>query len=331
MSSGVVPMLKIIVRCATDRLQRSNSFIAQRASRDPELEPAKMRLPSVTLCCVDTRHPELGVKALSNSMNRVEFARSVLFTNLDVETADARIETIRIDALRSITDYSRFLMKGLWEHVRTEHVLVIQWDGFVIDQSAWTDEFLEFDYIGAPWSPLHAWLPPNHGGVGNGGFSLRSRRLLHALRDSRIRDDYASEDLAICIQYKSHLEGVHGIRFAPRPLAQRFSYEGDRVPFPTFGFHSFGNFPYVFFPPVLLEVLDALPDDLLLGAEATLLVDRLFTLARLDEAKSVLRKMLRVRIGDAATLQFASRLIDRNAACWCGSALKFSKCCGRLS
>ena len=79
---------------------------------------------------------------------------------------------------------------------------------------------------------------------GIGGFSLRSRRLLQALRDDpeirrydAARAPYA-EDIAICCAYRERLEREHGMRFAPADVADRFAAEAIVPTAGTFGFHN---------------------------------------------------------------------------------------------
>jgi hypothetical protein len=131
--------------------------------------------------------------------------------------------------------YSEFLLRGLVDHVRTDHCLVVQWDGFILDAGCWRPEFLDYDYIGAPWPQFH----DGHD-VGNGGFSLRSRRLLEACRDPAFQLVHP-EDLAICRLNRQLLEQQHGIRFAGRAVADRFAYERSTPPGMTFGFHGIFN------------------------------------------------------------------------------------------
>ena len=77
--------------------------------------------------------------------------------------------------------YSTLMLKGLAPHVETSHALVVQWDGYVVNPDAWTDAFLDVDYCGAPWP----WGDDDRR-VGNGGFSLRSRRLIDALASPEV-------------------------------------------------------------------------------------------------------------------------------------------------
>ena len=53
-------------------------------------------------------------------------------------------------------------------------MLIIQHDGFILNHKAWDNEFLNYDYIGAPVY----WMGNKLIEVGNGGFSLRSKKLL---------------------------------------------------------------------------------------------------------------------------------------------------------
>ncbi|HYQ99026.1 MAG TPA: DUF5672 family protein, partial [Casimicrobiaceae bacterium] len=140
-------------------------------------------LPGVTLLCADTANHALALRALAKSQEGVRFAR-VLFLTDELPhgvAAPATVEIVRIPPLASRDDYSTLMLKGLRPHVATPHALVIQWDGYVVNPEAWDPAFLDCDYIGAKWY----W----HGEgmrVGNGGFSLRSRRLVAALEDPRV-------------------------------------------------------------------------------------------------------------------------------------------------
>ena len=190
----------------------------------------RVRVPAVTLACVDCRNHELAVFALRRSMAQCRFERAVLFTNRPLALPD--IEVRVVPDVGSIADYSRFVVKELGAHVDTPHVLVVQYDGYVVNGAAWDPLFLDYDYIGAPWGE-----PGGGRSVGNGGFSLRSRKLLAALRDPRI-SALVPEDIAVCRTYRRLLEDEHGIRFAPPELAARFSFETLPPDGATLGFHG---------------------------------------------------------------------------------------------
>lgn len=189
-----------------------------------------LHLPDVTLCAVDSVTPTLAAAALDRSMRGCRFGRALLLSDTP---APGQAEWVRIDRLGSIEAYNDFMLRELVKHVETSHVLVIQWDGFVVDAGAWLPQFLDFDYIGARWP----WHPPGQD-MGNGGFSLRSRRLLQATASAGFQRTGAPEDDLICRINRPYLEQAHGIRFAPSELADRFAYERGDPQRPTFGFHG---------------------------------------------------------------------------------------------
>jgi hypothetical protein len=216
---------------------------------------ARLRLEQVTLCAVDTRAPALALLSLQRSMSGMDFARVLLFTHRWQPPQDVSgVEIIDIAAIASGADYSRFVLRELPAHIHSTHVLITQWDGFVTDPVAWSDEFLACDYIGAVWPEA-----PAGRSVGNGGFSLRSRRLLDAGLDLQLTQIHP-EDQALCVSYRNRLESVHGVRFAPPALARRFAFENEAPSGPVFGFHGPHNLPRFVSEVELLAWMQALPD-----------------------------------------------------------------------
>ncbi|MBX9884326.1 MAG: hypothetical protein K2X68_05065 [Novosphingobium sp.] len=177
---------------------------------------------------------------MARSLAQVDCARALLFTDAALPDLPAGIERIAIAPLRSLAAYSHFVLHRLADWIETSHCLIVQWDGFIAAPDAWDPAFLACDYIGAPW-------PQFAGGhdVGNGGFSLRSRRLMLACREPGFHDDGSAEDLVIARVNRVLLEDRHGIVFAERALASRFSRERDGQGLRTFGFHGVFNLPGV--------------------------------------------------------------------------------------
>jgi hypothetical protein len=214
---------------------------------------SKFALPTVTLCAATSVNVEATVAALCASMEQLSFAEALLFT--DRETAlPAGIRPVAIEPLTSGADYSQFVLRRLGDHVATGHCLLVQWDGFVIDARQWDDEFLRFDYIGAPWPQFG----DSHS-VGNGGFSLRSRKLLEACQSA---DFIAShpEDVAIGRVNRQLLEEQYAIRFADKATASRFSFERAPRERRTFGFHGVFNMVDVLGPEEFWKIYGALDD-----------------------------------------------------------------------
>lgn len=215
------------------------------------------KLNSVTLLVLDTRDPDAALMGMQKSMAAIEFADAVLLTYQGYVCSDSRVRVQAIPPLKNIEEYSRFMIKSLGQYFNTSHVLIAQWDGFVVNPELWDDAFLAYDYIGAPWkNHRHA--------VGNGGFCLRSRKLMDALQDPEVKF-FDPEDFAICDRYHDLLVSRYGIQFAPIDVARRFSCETYKPPSPSFGVHGIGSVHWVVSDEVHLEFLKWVPKTALLG------------------------------------------------------------------
>jgi hypothetical protein len=127
--------------------------------------------------------------------------------------------------------------------------------------------------------------------VGNGGFSLRSQRLLQAGRDVRIVQEHP-EDLMLGRTYRDLLETEHGVRFAPPALARRFAFENETPASPTFGFHGPYNLPRVLDETEMWQCLEALPDDFFRGRDARRLARALLARRMAGAAQLLIRRRL---------------------------------------
>jgi hypothetical protein len=195
----------------------------------------KLSLKDVTICAADCVSTTLAARAIVKSMTLCDFGDSVLFANNPPNSSFFR--SVKIEALNSRAEYSRFILKDLPNFVSTAFVLVVQWDGYVLEPKAWRESFFDFDLIGARW------VLPNDGmTVGNGGFSLRSKKLIDAMgKETFPFVSSVNEDYQICRLYRSKLMADFGIRFAPERVADVFSYERALTDSPTFGFHGAFN------------------------------------------------------------------------------------------
>lgn len=229
------------------------------------------RLQGVTLCCVDTRSPDLALHAIELCLSRAQFDEVIFIGPEDWQPKRALHPAIRfagIPALNGIDAYSDFMLKRLGAFVRTAHALVIQWDGFILNPDLWQENFLQYDYIGLPW--YHGGHP---GMVGNGGFSLRSKRLLDALTQYELPSG-EPEDMVICVTLREQLEHQHGIRFAPLEVAQAFGCEYGAWR-RAFGFHGMHNFAHFMPDEELLQWLENAPGYILVSQHTRKLIKEL--------------------------------------------------------
>jgi hypothetical protein len=240
-----------------------------------------------TLLAIDCRQPRLAARALKLSLEQCSFERAKLLTD-DAGAAaylDPRIELVLIPPLRSAAEYSRFVLLGLLPHVDSAFVQIVQWDGYVTRGDAWRREFHDYDYIGARWH-----FHKDGRDVGNGGFSLRSRKLLAALQGLGM-DLSLPEDHLICRAHRGTLEQRHGIRFAPGALADAYAFEGLEPTGAEFGFHRVFNLPYFHDEAALAELLGTIPDPDYFNNGAVTLVFVLMHLRRRVEALRYARRL----------------------------------------
>lgn len=235
----------------------------------------------ITIVAIDTYAHDLTRCAIEQTLSVIPCKEVLVLSDRNIFPDGRWVEINPID----IREYNAMMVKHLWPFIKTEHVLIVQYDGMAVDQSAWSDSFLDFDYIGAIWPWAHH--PPEFK-VGNGGFSLRSRKLLNACKNNDVvlTDKLPMyEDLYVCVHYKSYLESK-GIRYADIDTAQKFSHEHDPGFKPTFGFHGTFNVPYYLNDQKIYQFLELLPG---YSSEGTLLmVAHLFQTNKIDLGRAAL-------------------------------------------
>jgi hypothetical protein len=187
-----------------------------------------------------------AIKSLVYSASQLDFGSVKVLA--PVESIDEDIELITVPPADHI-GYSRFFVEDLHEYIDTDYCLNVQWDSSIINPHLWLDEFLDYDYIGSPWPN-----PEQLNQVGNGGFSLRSRKFLEA--SSKLEyDPYhphplyrcAPEDWFLCVK-NYHYMIDNGIKFPTADFAGSFSLEhptshhhffrGIVESYRSFGFHG---------------------------------------------------------------------------------------------
>ena len=214
---------------------------------------ARLLLPQVTLCAATSVNVAATIRALERSMANIDFAACKLFTDAEIAPDHCGITVVPSPRLSSAKAYSDFMLSGLVDHVETAHCLVVQWDGHVIDFARWQPSFLDYDYIGASWPQFSDGFD-----VGNGGFSLRSRRLMQLCRSAAFQPSHP-EDLVIGRWRRRWLED-RGMQFAPRDLADQFSAERAGDARSSFGYHGAWHMPEVIGAAGFWDIYQGLDD-----------------------------------------------------------------------
>lgn len=197
---------------------------------------------NVDIICVDGVNPQASYNALNKCIKSGFKANNYFFlTPFNLSFENKTIKHIKIEPIQSLFQYSMFMIKSLYQYIESDYCLIIQHDGYILNANAWTNEFLKYDYIGAPWhnewkKDHPDWNRDNSNDVGNGGFSLRSKRLQKFIADDTNILQVHPEDWCICKTYYKYLTN-NGFKFAPTELAYKFAVDGE--PWSgQFGFHS---------------------------------------------------------------------------------------------
>ena len=201
----------------------------------------KIDLKKITAVCIDGRpYDKERYKRYSVILNF--FLANVEFASIQmISTHDPEIKGVSHTRIKEfgISDYSRFCLHHLSDWVNSEFCLIFQDDGFILNPSLWNDSFYEYDYIGSPW-PLYIGWPVEGQQVGNGGFSLRSKRLLEFTK-TFTGHTTENEDTYIISAKRKDIED-EGLKIAPLEIARLFSIENSldsehRLD-TCFGFHA---------------------------------------------------------------------------------------------
>jgi hypothetical protein len=135
-------------------------------------------------------------------------------------------------SIRTLLEYNQLLTKpSFWEQLSDyNRVLIIQHDSQLLRPGI--EEFLQWDYVGAPWRERSPWARTDRAG-GNGGLSLRNPILCRELCwVYPYNPSMGNED----VYFTHNLEMVEG-KVAPYEVCKKFSVETEFA-LGTLGHHA---------------------------------------------------------------------------------------------
>ncbi len=194
----------------------------------------KLSLPQITLIAVTSVKIYETIKALEYSMKGIDFGEVVLVTHKKPRNLPKGITVKLCDPITDIDKFNHMMVYDLDQYVNTDFMLLVHYDGFVVNPKSWREEFLEYDYIGSPW-PMpdeeHVSYYDSNGNVVRVGnsVSIRSKRFLeypskHNLEWRPTPNGDYNEDIFLCAMSRVEME-KDGIEFAPIEVARYFGRE----------------------------------------------------------------------------------------------------------
>ena len=206
-------------------------------------------LSKVTYLCVlpsaiprGDNNIETILKIVYKTSKDINFYNKIVYTpqKADCETYD--FEVRQIENL-DFHEYTPWLLKNSKDLFDSDFMINFHSNGMIQNTKAWENDFLDYDYVGAPWNASK--------NGGNGGFSLRSKYLCNRVSDidlssfnfepSQQRVISNNEDVIICTTSEDELK-IQGVNFAPLEVNSKFSTEHfayeDADFYNSFGFHE---------------------------------------------------------------------------------------------
>jgi len=199
-----------------------------------------LKLDNITLIClsgIDYQTKE-NAEAIKKSCEGIEFGA---------------VKYVQLGSIVNIDSWNYAVIYELPKYVFTEFCIFIHGDGYIINPDCWKDDWLAYDYIGAPFPlPVDRYSYLDESGelvrVGN-SVGLRSKKLMDLIAnrskdwfwEQKRRYGNCNEDGFITCHNRKWLES-QGCRFAPLEVAKYFSkehtIEENKDIEKTFMFHS---------------------------------------------------------------------------------------------
>jgi len=205
-------------------------------------------LSNVTLIAMTSVKIPQTIKALQYSSKGIKFGAIKIISDIEPDNIPDDIIHEYTEKMSNIDDWNYSIIYKLGKHIETEFAILIHDDGFIINPKSWRSEFLEYDYIGAPWPlPMDNFSYRDINGeiirVGN-SVSLRSKKLIDIPVTLNLEwkpfHGYYNEDGFICVNYR-HIYKEHGMKFADIDVAKYFSHETqlpETIGIEPFAFHG---------------------------------------------------------------------------------------------
>ena len=208
-----------------------------------------LNLSNITLIALTSVKIPQTIKALEYSCREIKFGDVKLASDIKPDNLPSYIKHEYTPKSSNIDEWNYNIIYNLPKHVETEFCILIQDNGFVVNANSWRDEFLNYDYIGAPWpipNDNFSYRDINGELIRQGNsVSLRSKKLLDVPNKLNLEwkpfHGYTNEDGFICVNYR-HKYVEQGCKFADIDVAKYFSHES-MIPeisgIEPFAFHNY--------------------------------------------------------------------------------------------
>lgn len=208
-----------------------------------------LKLENVTLIALTSVRIPQTIKALKYSCRGIQFGDVKLASDIKPDFLPDYIQHEYTEKSSNIDEWNYNIIYNLSKHIKTDYAILIHDNGFVVNPESWRDEFLKYDYIGAPWplpSDDYSYRDINGKIIRQGNsVSLRSKKLIDLPNKLNLEwkpfHGFTNEDGFICVNYR-HRYIEEGCKFADIEVAKYFSHETplpELIGIKSFAFHNY--------------------------------------------------------------------------------------------
>ena len=109
-------------------------------------------LENISLVAITDGEENECINAINFSSKNITFKSKLLFTpNIEFYDVNKEIEIIGISKIKNISEWGKFVIFELHKYIDSDFIILIHPDGFIVNPQSWSDDFLNYDFIGAPW------------------------------------------------------------------------------------------------------------------------------------------------------------------------------------
>jgi len=208
----------------------------------------KIKIPDVTLLAISSTEEEGSIKSLVKCCEQIEFGNVKFVSHKKPESMPDFITWEYCPQIKSFYDFDCYVFPNIGNHIQTSHMLMVQSHAWIIHAELWDDNWLQYDFIGSPWVERSEFISFSTGEmvrVGNGGFSLRSKKILdlpQKLNLPVVSDRGYTSDDGLLNSYYRKIFLENGINYPDVHIASRFAFENivsENIDIVPFGFHKF--------------------------------------------------------------------------------------------
>lgn len=152
---------------------------------------------------------EWNILILHGNLN-IDYVNNIINNELPEYKSRITTKNLHIDNLKT-EEYNDLLKSEyFYQYIPTETFLIFQTDTLIIEKNREIiNEFLEYDYVGAPWGETY--LPEfsihEYNAVGNGGLSLRKKsKMLEIIKKNKETELFKKMNEDICFSLQKNIE-----------------------------------------------------------------------------------------------------------------------------